>query len=56
MSCSAWIIQMSNDKEIQTQRLLKEFLENSKSNGDKLTSARVVTKQGSAKVASGIKS
>lgn len=56
MSFSEWIIQMSNEKEIQTQRVLKELLENSKSNGDKLTSARVVTKQGSPKVVSGIKS
>ena len=56
MSCSEWIIQMSNEKEIQTQRLLKELFENSKSNGDKLTAARVVTKQDSPKVATGINS
>ena len=56
MSCSEWIIQMPNEKEIQTQRLLKELLENFKANEDKLTTARVVTKQGSPKVASGINS
>ena len=51
MSYSGWITQMTNEKDIVKQKLLRELIENSKSQEDKLTAARVVTNQDSQKKA-----
>ena len=55
MSCFGWTTQMMNEKEIEKQKLLNELMESSKSQEDKLTSARVVTNQDSQKAANAIK-
>ena len=47
---------MTNEKDIEKQKLLRELFESSKSQEDKLTAARVVTNQYSPKAANAIKS
>ena len=56
MSYSGWITQMTNEKDTQKEKLLRELIESSKSKEDKLTAARVVTNQVSQKAANAIKS
>ena len=56
MSYSGWITQMTNEKDTQKEKLLRELIESSKSQEDKLTAARVVTNQDSQKAANAIKS
>ena len=46
---------MTNRKDLEKQKLMKELIENSKSQEDKLTAARVVTNQDSQKAANAIK-
>ena len=55
MSYSGWITQMTNEKDTQKEKLLRELIESSKSKEDKLTAARVVTNQDSQKAANAIK-
>jgi len=47
---------MTNEKDTQKEKLLRELIESSKSQADKLTAARVVTNQDSQKSANAIKS
>ena len=56
MSYSGWITQMTNEKDIVKQKLLRELINSSKSQDDKLTAARVVRNQDSQKAANAIKS
>ena len=56
MSYSGWITQMTNEKDIVKQKLLREPIKSSKSQDDKLTAARVVSNQDSQKAANAIKS
>ena len=49
MSYSGWITQMTNEKDIVKQKLLRELIKSSKSQEDKLTAARVVCNQDSQK-------
>ena len=56
MSYSGWITQMTNEKDTQKEKLLRELIESPKSQEDKLTAARVVTNQDSQKAANAIKS
>ena len=56
MSYSGWITQMTNEKDIVKQKLLRELIKSSKSQDDKLTAARVVSNQDSQKAANAIKS
>ena len=56
MSYSGWITQMMNEKDIGKKKLLRELIESSKSQEDKLMAARVVTNQDSQKAANAIKS
>ena len=56
MSYSGWITQMTNEKDIVKQKLLRELINSSKSQDDKLTAARVVSNQDSQKAANAIKS
>jgi len=56
MSCEGWTNQMTNEKDTQKEKLLRELIESSKSQADKLTAARVVTNQDSQKAANAIKS
>ena len=46
---------MTNEKNIEKQKLLRELIESAKSQEDKLTVARVVTNQDSQKAANAIK-
>ena len=46
---------MTNEKDVKKQKLMKERIQSSKSQEDKLTAARVVTNQDSQKVANAIK-
>ena len=55
MSYSGWITQMTNEKDIVKQKLLRELIKSSKSQEDKLTAARVVSNQDSQKAANAIK-
>ena len=56
MSYSGWITQMTNEKDTQNEKLLRELIESFKSQEDKLTAARVVSNQDSQKAANAIKS
>ena len=56
MSYSGWITQLTNEKDIVKQKLLRELINSSKSQDDKLTAARVVSNQDSQKAANAIKS
>ena len=56
MSYSGWITQMTNEKDTQNEKLLRELIESFKSQEDKLTAARVVTNHDSQKAANAIKS
>ena len=56
MSYSGWITQMTDEKDIVKQKLLRELINSSKSQDDKLTAARVVSNQDSQKAANAIKS
>ena len=56
MSYSGWITQMTNEKDIVKQKLLRELINSFKSQDDKLTAARVVSNQDSQKAANAIKS
>ena len=56
MSCSGWITQMMDEKDIVKQKLLRELIESSKSQEDKLTAARLVTNQDSQKAANATES
>ena len=56
MSYSGWITQMTNEKDIVKQKLLRELIKSSKSQEDKLKAARVVSNQDSQKAANAIKS
>ena len=47
---------MTNEKDIVKQKLLRELINSSKSQDDKLTAARVVSNQDSQKAANAIKS
>ena len=47
---------MMNEKDTQKETLLRELIESSKSQEDKLMAARVVTNQDSQKAANAIKS
>ena len=47
---------MTNEKYVEKQKLLKELIESSQSQEDKLTAGRVVTNQDSQKAANAIKS
>ena len=46
---------MTNEKEVEKEKLLKQLIERSKSHEDKLTTARVMTNQDSLKAANAIK-
>ena len=54
-SCYAWITQMMTKKKVEKQKLLKQLIENSKSEEDKLIAARAVANQDSQKAANVIK-
>ena len=56
MSYSGRITQMTNEKDTQNEKLLRELIESFKSQEDKLTAARVVSNQDSQKAANAIKS
>ena len=56
MSYSGWITQMTNEKDTQNEKLLRELIESSKSQEDKLMAARLVSNQDSQKAANAIKS
>ena len=56
MSYSGWITQMTNEKDIVKQKLLRELIKSSTSQEDKLTAARVVSNQDSQKAVNAIKS
>ena len=47
---------MTNDKDVEKQKPLKNLIESSKTQEDKLTAARAVTNQDSQKAAHAIKS
>jgi len=47
---------MTNEKDTQKEKLLRELIESSKSQADKLTATRAVTNQDSQKAANAIKS
>ena len=47
---------MMTKKKVEKQKLLKQLIENSKSEEDKLIAARLVTNQDSQKAANAIKS
>ena len=47
---------MTDEKDIVKQKLLRELINSSKSQDDKLTAARVVSNQDSQKAANAIKS
>ena len=47
---------MTNEKDVEKQKLMKELIENSKSQEDKLTAFRVVANQDSQKATNAIKS
>ena len=47
---------MTTEKDVEKQKLLKELIESSKSQEDKLTAARAMTNQDSQKAANAIKS
>ena len=49
-------IQMTNEKDVEKQKLMKELIENSKSQEDKLTALRVIANQDSQKATNAIKS
>ena len=55
MSYSGWITQLTNDKDIVKQKLLRELIKSSKSQEDKLTAARLVCNQDNQKAANAIK-
>ena len=55
MSYSGWIIQMTNEKDTEYEKLLRELIESSKSQEDKLTAARLVCNQDNQKAANAIK-
>ena len=56
MKFYGWITQLTNKKDLEKQKLLKELIVSSKSGQDKLTAARVVANQDSQKAANAIKS
>ena len=56
MNFYRWITQMKNQTDIEKQKLLKELIESSKSEEDKLIAARVLANQDSQKAANAIKS
>ena len=56
MNFYGWITQMINKKDLQKQKLLKELIESSKSQEDKLATARVIANKDSQKTANAIKS
>ena len=55
MNFYGWITQMMTKKEVEKQKLLKELIESSKSEEDKLIAARAVANQDSQKAANVIK-
>ena len=55
MNFYGWITQMMTKKEVEKQKLLKELIESSKSEEDKLIAARAVANQDSQKAANAIK-
>ena len=55
MNFYGWITQLTNKKELEKQKLLKELIEGSKSVEDKLIAARAVANQDSQKAANVIK-
>ena len=46
---------MTNEKDVEKQKLMKELIENSKSQEDKLTALRVIANQDSQKATNAIK-
>ena len=56
MNFYGWITQMMTKKEVEKQKLLKELIESSRSEEDKLIAARAVANQDSQKAANAIKS
>ena len=52
MNCNGWITRMKTEKE----KLLEELIESSKSQEDKLATARVIANKDSQKTANAIKS
>ena len=55
MNFYGWITQMMTKKEVEKQKLLKELIESSNSEEDKLIAARAVANQDSQKAANVIK-
>ena len=55
MNFYGWITQMMTKKEVEKQKLLKELIESSRSEEDKLLAARAVANQDSQKAANVIK-
>ena len=56
MNFYGWITQLTNKKDLQKQKLLKELIESSKSGEDKLIAARAVANEDSQKAATATRS